>query len=192
MLKFGGTMASLVGIVLAAMTTSGQSPEVAFQPTPPGWYVYPADQMNSVKAACLGFSQMEWRVSVEGSDIKIVDYKRREVGEPPLPSGFKLKPEWIRGHRHLLKFDDGWLIGIDAGEWGGGLWITNEDGTRSKQIVMDNVRGLIPTSRGIFVLSGLAHMHIDFGNVLMLSAPHDMHTSFEWERKALGVTQMLQ
>lgn len=112
-------MASFMGIALAAMATSGQSPEVASQPTPPGWYVYQADQMNSVKAACLGSSQMEWRVSVEGNDIKIVEYKPREVEQPPLPPEFKIKPEWIRGHRQLLKFDGGWLIAIDAGEWGG-------------------------------------------------------------------------
>ena len=54
---------------------------------------------------------------------------------------------------------------------------------------MDNVRGLIPTRRGIFVLSGAAHMHTDFGNVLMLSAPYDMHASFEWESSLIAAPQ---
>ena len=46
---------------------------------------------------------------------------------------FKLEPVLQRGQRQVLAIDGGWLIGIDTGEWGGGLWLTNNDGSVSKQ-----------------------------------------------------------
>lgn len=176
--------ALLVGMKL--LVPPGQDSAATSPQTPPGWSVYPPERVNLVTPDCISSSKKEWRVSVDGNGIKIVDYKAQEVEQPKLPPGFKLDPKWTRARRHLLKFDGGWLVGIDAGEWGGGLWITNEDGTQSRKIIMDNVRGIVTTSRGILVLSGLAHMSFDFGNVLMLSAPHNMQVSFEWEAQLLG------
>ena len=52
----------------------------------------------------------------------------------------------------------GWVLAYDGGEWGGGLWLTNDDGSLTKRIVSDNVRAVVPIDGGILVLSGLAHL----------------------------------
>ena len=38
------------------------------------------------------------------------------------------------GDRHVLGVADGWLVGFNAGEFGGGLWWFSFDGKRSKRI----------------------------------------------------------
>jgi hypothetical protein len=173
-------LAFAVGLLVFALT-GARDPEIAVQAEPPGWYIYPMEKLDSVTLSCLNYSHMSRAVSIEGDRLKITDYRPRDVKQLPLPVHFKVKPEWeLRARRHVTKVEGGWLVGIDAGEWGGGLWITNGDGSLSKQIVMDNIKGIIPVSEGIFIFSGLAHMSGDFGNVLMLSDPHDMHVSFEW------------
>src|ERR1700722_1866677 len=73
------------------------------------------------------------------------------------------------GLRSAMHFKNGWLLAYDAGEWGGGLWLTNEDGSRTKRILNDNVRAVVPIDGGIVVLSGLAHMFINFGNAFIFS-----------------------
>jgi hypothetical protein len=60
--------------------------------------------------------------------------------------------------------DGGWLIGFDGGEFGGGLWATNDDGSRKLNILPDeDVHALFSTPDGVIVLSGLAHMGGDQG-----------------------------
>lgn len=76
-------------------------------------------------------------------------------------------------------FKNGWLLAYDAGEWGGGLWLTNEDGSRTKRILNDNVRGVVPIDGGIFVLSGLAHMSINFGNAFIFSNPDGLDITLQ-------------
>lgn len=182
MLKLDMTKFSLA-VILSLLTLTqarAQATDSPTQPPPTGWYVYPATKLNSETLDCINYSRMSWSVSAIDNDVKITEYMPEGVEKPSLPSGFQIKPEWSRGRRQALRFEGGWLIGIDAGEWGGGLWITNEDGSLSKLIVEDNVRGIVRTAQGIFVLSGLAHGVFDFGSVVMLSHPHDMQVALEW------------
>ncbi len=44
-----------------------------------------------------------------------------------LPSGVKLQPGMI-GRHVTLRLQNGWLLGFDAGEFGGGLWFAGFDG----------------------------------------------------------------
>jgi hypothetical protein len=78
-----------------------------------------------------------------------------------------------------MRFKNGWLLAYDAGEWGGGLWLTNEDGSKTKRILSDNVRAVIPTQGGILVLSGLTHMGIDFGNAFIFSNPDGLEIALQ-------------
>ncbi|MGH9713717.1 MAG: hypothetical protein ACRD5M_10520 [Candidatus Acidiferrales bacterium] len=185
-------MKSSLALVLSLLTFTqarAQSSGNTTQPPPAGWYVYSAKEVDSESLHCLNYTMTSWRVSAEDNDVRITEYRPQAVQQSPLPSGFQLRPEWSRGRRHSLKFEGGWLIGIDAGEWGGGLWITNEDGSASRIIVEDDVSGIVPTAQGIFVLSGLAHSGFDFGNVLMLSHPHDMQVTLEWTASLVSAPQ---
>jgi hypothetical protein len=83
------------------------------------------------------------------------------------------------GLRSVLHLGKEWLLAYDAGEWGGGLWLTNEDGSKTKRILSDNVREMVPLEEGVLVLSGLAHMGIDFGNAFIFSNPDGMNISLQ-------------
>jgi len=154
---------------------------------PQGWYVYPSEKLKNADEntlRCFNYSQNEWQVMNEGNSVKITD--RYQTGEkqdiPQVPS---LPPLLRReagmpgrtvdsGLRSALHFKNGWLLAYNAGEWGGGLWLTNEDGSKTKRILSDNVRAVIPTDSGILVLSGLAHLAINFGNAFIFSEPNGL------------------
>src|SRR5262249_10255619 len=65
----------------------------------------------------------------------------------------------------LLRTTDGWLIGFDAGEFGGGLWWFNRNGRDAKKLLPQNVHAIYKTPDGIFVLAGLAHLSQDTGEI---------------------------
>ena len=185
MLRVHKTKHSLAVVLSLLSLTQARAQAIAdtTRMPPKGWHVYPATNLNSETLDCLTYPTYpitSWSVSVLDNAVSIAEYRPQDVRQDPLPPGFQIKPEQSHGRRHTLKFEGGWLIGIDAGEWGGGLWITNQDGSLSKLIVEDNVRGIVSTAQGIFVLSGLAHGGFDFGNVVMLSNPHDMRVTLEW------------
>lgn len=70
------------------------------------------------------------------------------------------------------RFADGWLVGIDGGEWGGGLFYIQQ--TRPPQeLVRENVVALVPTSQGVHALFGLAHMTLDDGRYRLISHATD-------------------
>jgi hypothetical protein len=87
--------------------------------------------------------------------------KRTKVDLPPQ---VKLAKDMI-GTRSLLRTSGGWLIGFDAGEFGGGLWWFSRDGHDSKKLLSENVHAIYETSDGIFVLAGLAHLSMDNGEI---------------------------
>lgn len=127
------------------------------------------------------YSHNEWQVTNGKEGVKITERPRSKGKDdfPPVP----LWPPLLKheegmpgrtanaGLRSAMRFKNGWLLAYDAGEWGGGLWLTNEDGSKTKRILNDNVRAVVPIDDGIVVLSGLAHMSINFGNAFIFSNP---------------------
>jgi hypothetical protein len=139
-------------------------------PAPAGWvlYKFPDDPDSSV-LLCAGFSEREWQVSSEGEGIKISPY-RGGVVQDPLP--FNIQPQdaakGLAGDRHVKRINDGWLVGFDAGEFGGALWWFSADGSKRRKLAEDNVAGVADSSSGVLALVGLAHMGTDYGKVLLV------------------------
>jgi len=48
------------------------------------------------------------------------------------------------GRQTMLKLRNGWLIGFDGGEFGGGLWFAGEDGSMLT-LNRENIHGFIET-----------------------------------------------
>ncbi|MBC7797437.1 MAG: hypothetical protein H7Z37_11230 [Pyrinomonadaceae bacterium] len=67
-----------------------------------------------------------------------------------------------------MRVADGWLVGNDAGEFGGGLWWFSSDGKINKRLAGGNIVGFAETSIGVLALTGLAHMSFDDGKVLKI------------------------
>ena len=141
---------------------------------PSGWYVYSESKLKNLHETtlrCFNYSHNEWQVTNEGNGVRITPRPspRGKDDFPPVPSWPPLlkHQEGMPGRtvsaglRSAMHFKNGWLLAYDAGEWGGGLWLTNEDGSKTKRILSDNVRAVVPIDGGIIVLSGLAHMSME-------------------------------
>ena len=83
-----------------------------------------------------------------------------------LPRGFNREKGMI-GNEALLKITHGWLVGFDAGEFGGGLWFVDSVG-QSHKLTGENVHGLMSTPQGTLVFVGLSHLGLDTGKVLLV------------------------
>src|SRR5262249_34244669 len=143
-------------------------------PPVPGWHLYTGN-FSRATIDCIELSHAVWKITSDGDEVHVTQLAPSTSEKPPLPSMFKLEPVLQRGRRQVLAMDDGWLIGVDAGEWGGGLWLTNSDGSVSKEIIKDNVRVIVPLGSEFLVLTGLAHLSLDHGTVLMFPHPRRMH-----------------
>lgn len=81
------------------------------------------------------------------------------------------------GERRVLKVTDGWIVGFDAGEWGGAIYWFNPSGTSHYQVKLprpvdqfdvENVRAMFPHQDSIVVFQGLSHA-FDRGKVVKLT-----------------------
>lgn len=87
-------------------------------------------------------------------------------------------PEDVRLKSHLfklsesgttgLKVSNGWLIGTDSGEFGGGLAYVGDDG-KTNVLHEKNILGVYNTPFGVVAVCGMAHMITDFGYILPLA-----------------------
>ena len=135
-------------------------------PPQKGWVLYPSPEADSPALLCANHSRREWKVSLKNEGIEISPFS--EGIEEPLP--FKIQPKkaiaGLAGDRRVKHVSDGWLVGFDAGEFGGALWWFSVDGLKRKKLAEENVVGFVDSSLGVLVLIGLAHMGIDEGKVL--------------------------
>ena len=170
-------------LLLAAPMFGQQSPDPG-PALPDGWHVFPDRKLKEVDGwgrRCFNFSRNEWEVTDAGNGIEIKNRKTWGKGDvpespPPMPARLKRDP-WMPGRtvadglQTTMHFEDGWLLAYNRGEFGGGLWITNEDGSETKRLVNDDVHALLPFDGGILVLTGLAHLMSDFGHALIFANP---------------------
>lgn len=86
------------------------------------------DPREFPSSQCLNFAMCGWEIQDPSAPRISIAEARRPVELP-----FELPPPppkpGTRGRRHTLKVDDGWLIGFNAGEWGGSVWWASPDGS---------------------------------------------------------------
>src|SRR5262245_35377677 len=123
-------MMRLLGVVLAlCIATASQA---AAPPPPNGWVVFPTPKRDACAWSRANLSKREWRVRVENGDLRI------EPASVPLPQRSGIPkfdiPLPLEEQREppcddcIVEVDDGWLVGFNAGEWGGRLWWTDRNG----------------------------------------------------------------
>ena len=120
--------------------------------------------------SCANYAMREWRVKLGGERLQIrLDTKQDH--QDPLPPQIRSRNVAVgsKADRHVIRVNDGWLVGMDVGEFGGGLWWFSADGQRSKKLSNENVVGFADTSRGVLVFVGLAHLGLDDGKVLRIN-----------------------
>lgn len=94
-----------------------------------------------------------------------------EAPEPPtgaaLPPGTVLPPFHEFGNVSVVEVANGWLVGRDAGEWGGDLVFVRRDGS-SERIFTGNVQAMVHIEGDLLAVTGLSHLDLDESALLQL------------------------
>jgi len=110
--------------LVAALVTISHADTSQPQPTmPPDWIAIPTP--NDSDRACANWANREWQVGMRASAVQVSPVS--ETVRDALPFAISVKRGEISEigdvyDRHVLKVDDGWIVGFDDGEWDGSLW----------------------------------------------------------------------
>lgn len=159
-------------VVQAPTPVQTSTPAQSSMPAPEGWVLYPSPAADSQDLHCANYSRKEWKVEADGEGVKV---SLNTAGNhlDPLPPVIEEKGVFgksSKDDRHVLQVEDGWLVGLDAGEFGGGLWWFDSRGGGRKQLAPDNVVGFAKSSKGVLVMTGLQHLGLDHGRVLLITS----------------------
>ena len=132
------------------------------------WSVFSSGTPSKEKIECSGFSSSNWRVEKEIGGIQITKSLSRDLSIENLP--FRFNSKNISSHQRvsaISKAGEFWLLGLDGGEWGGGLWWVSPDGGQGQLLDM-NVRSILETKNGPLVFVGLNHENKKSGEVFLV------------------------
>jgi hypothetical protein len=124
---------------------------------------------------CPNYSHDAWVVSSNAGLVAPSgrDFLGTQKTLPEQLQAFQKQP----GRKVFSKLDDHrWLLGTDAGEFGGGLWLIDETTGSITDVLQDsvsfpaNVHGIMKTNQGAYILTGLAHLSMDTGALYFLPA----------------------
>jgi hypothetical protein len=114
-----------------------------------------------------------------GSSIPIAKWMKTMRAKKGVRKERTYRHEFV-GRRTSVQVANGWIVGFDAGEFGGGLYWFNPDGSRHRQIKKtvgrydsENVVDLIERKGTVLVLQGLDHLSLDRGKLLVLNPQKD-------------------
>lgn len=136
---------------------------------PDGWVLYPDSKIDDAALRCGNYSRREWRVEQGENNVSIrLDEVQDHQDVLPSVIDFRKAKAVKVSSRSVEQVDDGWLVGLDIGEFGGGLWWFSSDGKVSKKLSEENIVRFAKTSSGVFALAGLAHLGINDGKILKI------------------------
>ena len=76
-----------------------------------------------------------------------------------------------------LEVEQGTIMGVDNGEWGGGVKFIPKKGNEYK-LIDENFRGFYVVGEKKYALTGLSHLSLDWGNIYQLK-----YSSKKWKAK---------
>jgi len=143
--------------------TNTAAPAPAPSAIPAGWVtISPTEE----RLRCANYARDEWQIAIEQGTVKVTQAARREPDSGPVPPFALPKHPSLKGRRHTLAFGGGFLVGFDAGEWGGALYWFLGDGSGQQQLAGENVRGLVALGpEAAMSIEGLAHLGMSEGAV---------------------------
>lgn len=165
-------LAGVALILLPTLDVRGQDGSLQ------GWVKFPPPTLQSEAMRCANYSDRVWSVSAKDGHLQIT----RALQQPAAPHDLSFDPEAAgisvrRGSRIVLEpVATGQLVGVDSGEYGGGLWWVAKDGKHSRRLLDDNVLTLFRLKGELFCLTGLAHMGERTGSVFRVARCGD-----DWE-----------
>jgi hypothetical protein len=115
-------------------------------------------------------SQENWIFSKLENSWKIVTNNfNREKGDsfPFTPDFIAKNLKEIKGYRYVKKTPDGFLVGLNKGEFGGGLYFIKPDGLDGYEMASHlNIQNIFEYQMRYFAIEGLAHLGGQRGQII--------------------------
>lgn len=115
-------------------------------------------------------SKQHWSISKTNDSIKISNYDFNYFKGDKLPFNNReiaKKFNFQSTIRSIKKVENGFIIGLNGGEFGGGLWFLSKDGESAYEIApYKRIRQIFEFNNKTYVLEGLAHMGGNYGSLL--------------------------
>src|SRR4051812_36461461 len=115
---------------------------------PPGWHALPSvPDQGQFDCVIHGAAQGNWwHVEAPGGVIRIIALHQSDTDDP-VPFNTEVTGKGRRkGRRHALHVPGGWLVGFDAGEFGGSFWWFSEDGARRHELRLNGEKESVPVT----------------------------------------------
>lgn len=156
---------TLLVCTLSSPLLIAQMPDSDTWKMPVGWTHAPTSKEDPKLWECAGLGG-SWVALLRDGEVNLVREDTAEVRRQlvKLPPAIQLSKEMV-GNRVFVETADGFLVGFDAGEFGGGLWWFSKNGRKVSKLFGNNVHAIYKTNQGIYVLSGLDHMGYDEGKL---------------------------
>jgi len=117
-------------------------------------------------------SKAHWIIEKKSDSIKIRQNYYNYFKGDSLPFGQKQIAKKIKNHysiRAVKKVNDGYIVGLNGGEFGGGLWFLSTNGKRSYEITpYIRVKDIFIYNNKLYVTRGLAHLGSSYGSIFEL------------------------
>jgi len=117
-------------------------------------------------------SKDSWIINKTNDSIKIKRNDFNYFKGDSLPFGQKEVAKKLDNQysiRAVKKVEDGYIIGLNNGEFGGGLWFLSANGKSSYEIMpYRRIHQIFEFNAKLYVIEGLAHMGSNNGNLLEL------------------------
>lgn len=158
----------LLFLVALATAACAQKTGAEFGSNPPnGWIHAPSRERNDGLWQCAAYGG-SWVVSNDGGSIALRRFDPRGEKQEPIPPNVSLSKKMI-GRRTFKPTSRGWLAGFDAGEFGGGLWWFSRDGSKTIEVLSENVHAIYQINSTILILTGLNHLGLNYGHLYRFS-----------------------
>jgi hypothetical protein len=120
------------------------------------WVRVPRPESGTPRAVCAASARRQWKVSAAprgGFSAEPGDGRGRYDDLPfEFSSGHERPGE--RGTRAAKRLPDGWLVGVDVGEFGGGLFWVTAQGTNRDLILSEAVKDLVSMGNELIIVAG--------------------------------------
>jgi hypothetical protein len=117
-------------------------------------------------------SKIHWIIEKKNDSIKIRQNDYNHFKGDSLPFSQKQiakKIKSIYSIRAVKKVSDGYIVGLNGGEFGGGLWFISKNGKKSYEISSYiRVRQIFEFNNKLYVIRGLAHLGSSYGSLFEL------------------------
>jgi hypothetical protein len=132
----------------------------------------PSAKVPKDVVVCRGQGECEWHLAEQPPGISVY-HSRHDLRRDVLPVERHTELDdkaWAsEATRFVVDVEDGWIVALNAGEFGGGLYWIARDGSQVRTLNdWDNVAALVKTTFGVVALTGLDHMMPGKGKALLV------------------------